>query len=144
MADVKAEKVTDMTDALKEVSEPVAGAEKLQSKFSARRAYDDEHVTRTSPRSSTHSSRRAPISPILSWRWRFRARRSSSSLRARSARRGQRRQAAGHVIARHRARGNVHPVPAVDRHDCQTEMRQLVFRELLPHALVHVVRDVSF
>jgi hypothetical protein len=45
MADVKAEMVTDLTDALKEVSEPVAGAEKLQSKFSARRAYDDEHVT---------------------------------------------------------------------------------------------------
>ena len=63
--------------------------------------------------------------------------------RARSACRVQLRDAAGHVVARHRARGDVEPVPAVDRHDRQAQVHQFILGELRPHALVYVVRDAS-
>src|SRR5207247_10858544 len=63
--------------------------------------------------------------------------------RARSARRVQLREAAGHVVAGHRARSDVEPIPAVDRHDRQAQVHQLVLRELLPQALAPVVRATT-
>ena len=55
----------------------------------------------------------------------------------------QLREAASHVIAGHGSRGDVEPVPAIDRHDGQRQVRQFVFRKLCPHTLVNVIRGVS-
>src|SRR3954463_10118442 len=56
-----------------------------------------------------------------------------------SSARRVRRKAARHVVARYRAGGDIEPVPAVDRDDRQAQVCELVFGELLPDALVHVV-----
>ena len=61
----------------------------------------------------------------------------------RSDRRVHRRQASRDVVPGHRARSDVEPVPAVDRHDRQAQVHQLVLRELLAHALVDVVGHTS-
>src|SRR4029079_6082225 len=66
---------------------------------------------------------------------------ANTAIAKRSAR--VRRQASGDVPAGHRARGDIEPVPPVDRDDRQAQVCEFVFGEFLPDPVVHLVRDVT-